>query len=256
MSYMPALEIRAPVRRTHAASAAIRSTAAGCGPRPACDAVLLVGAAPELPQRLARILHGMGHGTAALIHAPSAAAAHACIRQRAFALALVDPDLPDGRGIELIGWLREHAPRLPIVGIAATYAEAAFVDAMRAGASGYLLQHRDDIEIALSLRSALRGDAPIDPLLARSLLGAMTASRNAGTPTPPAPALPPCQALTERELDVLGLLDRGYSNQRIAHAIGVSRNTVATHIKRVYSKLDAHTRMQAVREARARGLLA
>ena len=253
---MPALELRAPARRAHVAFAAKHGTAAGREPRTACDAVLLVGAAPPFQRQLARILQGMGHGAAVLVRAHDAAAARARMRQRAFALALVDADLPDGCGIELIGRLRRQAPRLPILGIAATCAQAAFIAAMRAGASGYLLQHRDDIEIALSLRSALRGDAPIDPLLARGLLGTLAQARDPRTPTPPAPALPPCHALTGRELDVLGLLDRGYSNQGIAHAIGVSRNTVATHIKRVYSKLDAHTRMQAVREARARGLIA
>ena len=88
-----------------------------------------------------------------------------------FVMALIDLGLPDGNGIELIGWLRARDEDLPILVISAWSTEEMILGALRAGASGYVLKERDDLEIASSLKSVLKGGAPIDAFIARRILG-------------------------------------------------------------------------------------
>jgi len=172
-----------------------------------------------------------------------------------FALVLVDLSGKHDDGIEFIRRLRLRAARLPIVAIATSRAEERFAQAIRAGATGYVLKERDDVEIALSLRSVLRGGAPIDPYVAQGLLDLICATSANAAPDDTLDT-PARNALTEREHGILMLLASGLTNLRIAQTIRLSRNTVETHIKRLYSKLDAHSRMEAVCTARLRGLIA
>ena len=117
------------------------------------------------------------------------------------AMALVDLGQPDGSGIDLIGWLRARSPARPILVVSAWSTEEMILGALRAGANGYVLKERDDLEIALSVRNVLKGGAPIDPFIARRILDLV--GRPAGRPPsqPPDPALR--DALTEREREIL-----------------------------------------------------
>lgn len=227
------------------------------------DRLLLVDDEPPLLARLARILHEHGHAPESLRTAGDIAQAKALCDGTAFALALVDLGLPDGNGIELIRWLRARDEALPILVISAWSTEEMILDALRAGATGYVLKERDDLEIAVSIKSALRGGAPIDPFIARRILAltgmpALGAAGNgaASVLAPPGGTNAALrEALTEREFGILELVARGMSNQEIATMLDVARGTVETHVKRIYAKLAVHSRTAAVHEARARGLL-
>jgi DNA-binding NarL/FixJ family response regulator len=214
--------------------------------------VLVVEDEPLLQQRLRGVLLALGYVPDALVFAASLAEARSCLAAHSVALALVDLHLPDGDGRTLIGELRERDPGLGILVVSAWSAEDAILGALRAGATGYVLKERDDMEVTLSIRSVLRGGAPIDPFIARRILELLPAAE----PAPAAPgAAVPDDALTRREVQILQLVADGLTNREIAERIFVSRNTVETHVKHIYRKLAVSSRTGAVRAARSRGLL-
>ena len=216
-------------------------------PEPTLPApVLVVEDEPLLQQRLRGVLQTLGYTPDALVFATTLAEARACLAQQPVALALVDLQLPDGDGRELIAQLRADDPGLGILVVSAWSSEEAILGALRAGATGYVLKERDDMEVMLSIRSVLRGGAPIDPFIARRILELL-----------PAPSAAPAlaEALSEREGEILRLVADGLSNREIAEQLFLSRYTVESHVKRVYRKLAVSSRIGAVREARSRGLL-
>lgn len=212
--------------------------------------VLVVEDDPLMRQRLSRILGEIGYASEAVNFAVNLAEAREHVAHHPVAMALVDLGLPDGNGIELISELRAQDPALWILVISAWSTEEAILGALRAGATGYLLKERDDLEVSLSIRSVLRGGAPIDPFIARRIL----------TLLPTAPLHKPAEsseteALSARESEILEWVSRGLSNREIAEQLTISRYTVECHIKRIYRKLAVSSRTRAVNEARQRGLL-
>lgn len=210
--------------------------------------VLVVEDEPFLQQRLRCVLLALGYAPDALVFAASLAEARGCLAEQPVALALVDLHLPDGDGCELIAQLRTDDPGVGILVVSAWSSEEAILGALRAGATGYVLKERDDMEVMLSIRSVLRGGAPIDPFIARRILELLPAE------VPGAAALPG-NCLSERENEILRLVADGLSNREIAEQLFLSRYTVESHIKRVYRKLTVSSRTGAVREARSRGWL-
>nr|WP_311220636.1 MULTISPECIES: response regulator transcription factor [unclassified Acidovorax] len=220
--------------------------------------VLVVEDEPLLQQRLRTLLVGLGYAPDALVFASSLAQARECLAAQPMALALVDLALPDGSGMELIEQMRAEDPGLGILVVSAWSSEEAILGALRAGATGYVLKERDDIEVSLSIRSVLRGGAPIDPFIARRILELLPAavpvpaSASASDSTP---AVVAGDALSERECQILRLVADGLSNREIAEALFLSRYTVESHVKRIYRKLAVSSRTMAVRTGRARGVI-
>jgi DNA-binding NarL/FixJ family response regulator len=220
--------------------------------------VLLVEDDPLFQQRLCSVLLQLGYTADALICTATLAEARACLATQPIALALVDLQLPDGNGCDLITPLRAQDPGLAILVVTAWSAEDAILRALRAGATGYVLKERDDFEVMLSIRSALRGGAPIDPFIARRILELLPSASSADeTPASTAPqalpALPAGEALSERERGILQLVSLGQSNREIAHKLCLSPYTVESYIKRIYRKLEVSSRAMAVRTALQRG---
>ena len=214
--------------------------------------VLVVEDEPLLQQRLRGVLTALGYPADALLFASTLSEARSCLAQQPVALALVDLHLPDGDGRELILQLRADDPGVGILVVSAWSSEEAIFGALRAGATGYVLKERDDMEVMLSIRSVLRGGAPIDPFIARRILELLPA------PAVAAPGASPSQSencLSERENGILRLVADGLSNREIAEQLFLSRYTVESHVKRVYRKLAVSSRTGAVREARSRGWL-
>ena len=212
--------------------------------------VLVVEDEPLLQSRLRGVLSALGYPDDALLFASTLAEARACLAQQPMALVLVDLHLPDGDGRELIAQLRAEDPGVGILVVSAWSSEEAILGALRAGATGYVLKERDDMEVMLSIRSVLRGGAPIDPFIARRILELLPASAAPGAASPP-----PENSLSERENEILQLVANGLSNREIAEQLFLSRYTVESHVKRVYRKLAVSSRTGAVREARSRGWL-
>ena len=212
--------------------------------------VLVVEDEPLLQHRLHGVLSALGYPADALLFAATLAQARSCLAQQPMALVLVDLHLPDGDGRELIAQLRAEDPGVGIRVVSAWSSEEAILGALRAGATGYVLKERDDMEVMLSIRSVLRGGAPIDPFIARRILELLPASAAPGAASPP-----PENSLSERENEILQLVASGLSNREIAEQLFLSRYTVESHVKRVYRKLAVSSRTGAVHEARSRGWL-
>jgi len=154
--------------------------------------------------------------------------------------------------------MHEHHRLVPAVVISAWRTEAVIFAALRAGAIGYLLKERDDLELSIALRSIEQGGAPIDPAIARRILG-WVATQLPGLPSPPDdPSLTPATTpvmLTPRERKILELVSQGMSNRDMAEALSISRLTVECHTKNIYRKLAVNSRTEAVYQGRRQGLL-
>jgi len=210
--------------------------------------VLIVEDEPLSARRLQSLLGGLGCENVLL--AGSLAQGRACLRDLPVGLALVDLGLPDGSGIDLIAEMRDADSELGILVISSFATDELILAELRAGATGYLLKERDDFEMALSIRSALRGGAPIDPFIARRIIAELQPAE----PDPPR-ACDEGFLLSTREQQVLHLVADGLTNQEIAEHLHLSRHTVESHIKKTYRKLAVSSRTRAVSRARGLGLL-
>jgi DNA-binding NarL/FixJ family response regulator len=172
---------------------------------------------------------------------------------------LVDLQLPDGSGVDLIRAARRIAPQAESMVISVFGDEAHVVTAIEAGATGYLLKDASAEEIAMAITRLLAGEAPISSAIARHLLRRFRAlpSQAPGTAAAAASAAPLARPtpLTPRESEVLALIAKGLSYQRIADTLAMSPNTVTSHIKQIYRKLAVNSRGEAVFEAQQMGLL-
>lgn len=213
--------------------------------------LLVVEDEPLIRNRLESILNGLGYRNDALIFTANLAQARAQLAEHPVAMALVDLGLPDGSGIDLIRELRTSDPSMGILVISAWSTEDAILAALRAGANGYVLKERDDLEVTLSIRSVLRGGAPIDPFIARRIIAELQPSLSAEAQK----EVPPEAILSSREIQILKLVADGMTNREIAESLFLSRYTVECHVKNIYRKLAVPSRTKAVSEARARGLL-
>ena len=212
--------------------------------------VLLVEDEPLICRRLQGLLQQLGYAPDALVIATSLAEAQACMAAQPIALALVDLGLPDGSGIDLIAEMHAADPSLAILVISAWCTEDAILAALRAGATGYVLKERDDLEVLLSIRSVLRGGAPIDPFIARRIIDELKPKTEQPSDTASGESLSP------RENEILGLVAQGLGNREIAEQLHLSRYTVECHVKHIYRKLAVSSRTRAINEARSRGLIA
>lgn len=219
--------------------------------------VLIVEDDSVMQQRLRSILLDIGYADDTLQFTSSVADVKCHVDFTSIALALIDLGLPDGSGISIIESLSSARPDIPILVISAWSTEEMIIQALHAGATGYILKERDDLELKVSIRSILKGGAPIDPFIARYILNRIPMQEQASES---ATQLEKEEEkhdvnLTEREHQILNLVALGLSNQEIANQIFLSRHTVETHIRHVYRKLAVTSRTKAVSRARTIGLL-
>lgn len=216
--------------------------------------VLIVEDEGLIQERLRNILAELGYDNDGLIFAKNLKEAFLHIEQQHISLALVDLGLPDGNGIELIEKLRAQDSSALILVISAWSTQESLFSAIKAGATGYVLKERDDAEVLLSIRSILRGGAPIDPFIAQEILKQISAS--VITAAKDGKSLDfEVALLTNRETEILDLVAQGMSNKEIAEQLFVSKYTVESHIKHIYRKLSVTKRTKAVSTARSLGIL-
>ncbi|MDQ8952901.1 response regulator transcription factor [Acinetobacter rudis] len=215
--------------------------------------VLVVEDEPLMQARLKEILEFIGYQANDIIFAQTLKQAEELYKLHRVSLALIDLGLPDGSGNEFIRYLRKHDASIGILVISAWSTEDAIFEALKSGATGYVLKERDDIEVAMAIRSVLRGGAPIDPFMAQKILKQLDLEEKKACEESPQQAI--TKILTNREQQILELVATGLSNKEIADQINLSRYTVESHIKHIYRKLAVCTRTKAVDTARNLGLL-
>lgn len=162
---------------------------------------------------------------------------------------LVDLGLPDGDGAELIEYAAGLSKQINIMVITVFGDEQRVMRAIRCGASGYLLKTDDSSDICQSIHELLDGGAPISPVIARYLIRYFREGMDEGA------SANSDLGLSDRELEVLRLAAKGYTYQEVADLLGLSVNTVGTHTRNVYRKLEVSSRSEAVYEAGRLGLV-
>lgn len=158
-------------------------------------------------------------------------------------VVLLDINLPDMSGVEVTRALKARGVRGHVVILTVSDRRQDLVDAIRAGARGYLLKYASADEVIHAIRQVMLGGAVLPPDLT---LQALTE-----TPGPSSPL----DALTEREVEVLRLIAQGLGNKEIAARLLLSENTVKTHVRNILSKLNARSRAEAAAYAVKMGLV-
>jgi DNA-binding NarL/FixJ family response regulator len=155
---------------------------------------------------------------------------------------LMDVRMPRRTGIEAAQQIKELLPHVKILMLTISDEEADLYDAIKAGASGYLLKEIPIDEVASAIRSVFAGQSRLSPSMAAKLLGEFAAMSKRAEETRPFPA----PRLTDREMEVLRLVAQGLNNRDIAGKLFISENTVKNHIRNILEKLHLHSRIQAV----------
>jgi len=204
---------------------------------------------PGLRQTVGEVLESAGFAAVRLFgsceEALSAAKASAGTRAPAPDAILLDIGLPGIDGIEGAGLLKEKHPGTQIVIFTVSDEPARVFEAVRAGASGYLLKSEPPARIVAALEEVLGGGSPMTPEIARLVLERFSRLEPSETEVD----------LSEREIETLRLLVEGLAKKEIAERLQISTHTVDTYVRRIYRKLHVHTVGGAVAKALREGLV-
>ena len=169
------------------------------------------------------------------------AAAVALCRDEQPDVVLMDLSMPGMDGVEATRQVIAEAPNTQVVVLTSFLDRDRVVDALGAGAIGYLLKDAEPHEVREAIRAAARGESPLDPRAARTMLHAQRATG-------------PLESLTERERQVLALVAEGLPNKQIARRLEISEKTVKAHLTSAFRTIGVDDRMQAGLWARRNGL--
>jgi DNA-binding NarL/FixJ family response regulator len=181
--------------------------------------------------------------------AGTAAEALASARAEPPDLVLLDIDLPGTSGLELLAQLRAEMPRTRVVMLTVSNAHRDLIEALRLGAAGYLTKDLTPEALLRSVRAARSGEVVIPRDLAASAITELARSVELRPASPPRD---PLELLTERELEILGLVSDGLTDREAASALGISIRTVEAHVSRILHKLGLSRRAAAAGLYRAR----
>lgn len=167
------------------------------------------------------------------------------VRESQPELILMDIDMPEVNGIEAVKKIRAVNQKVSIIMLTVFDDNVHVFDAICAGASGYLLKKHISTKLFSSIQEVMDGGAPMSPSIARMVLHSMQRKNMTVNP----------YQLTARESEILSSLSRGNSYKLIAAEFSISIDTVRTHIKRIYEKLQVHSQTEAVSKAINEGLV-
>jgi len=173
---------------------------------------------------------------------------------------LQDLGLPRMTGIEVTREVKRRWPSVEVLIFTIFDEEEKVIEAVQAGASGYLLKGASSERIVSAIREVHAGGSVIQPSLARSLLRHFRVPEDGTAPPEPERprgnrAEPEMRPLTEREIEILRLIAKGLSNSEAAEVLKLSRATVRTHLEHIYEKLEVNSRVEAVTEGLRKGLI-
>ncbi|MGL4229823.1 MAG: response regulator [Casimicrobium sp.] len=187
-------------------------------------------------------------------------------------ILVVDLGLPDISGLDVLRAMRGWQPRCEGLVVTVFGDEETVIRAIEAGATGYVLKREASFNLLRRIEELLEGGSPITPSIARFVLSRMHASAkpssstlqtgNTSATVASKQSLSDTQnsdnsdqQLSEREIEVLQMVSKGLSVQEVGELLGLSGNTVKTYVRRIYKKLAVNSRIEAIYEARAMGLL-
>jgi two-component system, NarL family, response regulator NreC len=162
-------------------------------------------------------------------------------------IVLMDLSMPAIGGIEATRRLRETQPDTHVLILTVHEDESLLREAIRAGASGYVVKRAAEAELMNAIRAVYQGDMYIHPAITRALMKDLSPQSTVNDQE--------AESLTERENDVLRLLARGYTNRQIGDTLGISVRTVEGHRSNLMGKLGLHSRVELVDYAERQGLL-
>lgn len=165
-------------------------------------------------------------------------------------VVLMDVRMPDTDGIEATRRLSQAGVRARVLMLTTFDADEYVYDAMKAGASGFMLKNAPPARLVDAVRATAAGEAELSPAIVRRMVDEFVARPRPGATRPAE-----LEELTDRELDVLKLLARGLSNSEIANTLFLGEATVRTHVSRILTKLQLRDRTQAVVIAYESGLV-
>ncbi len=198
--------------------------------------VAIVEDNPEVRRSLARYIEGAPGFTCACACA-SAEEALNVIPKSPPDVVLMDIQLPNKSGIACTAMLKKALPLVPVMMLTVYEDTDTIFNALKAGASGYLLKRSDPAEVLEALRDLHHGGAPMTGEIARKVIESFHQAK---------PANHPQDELTAREEEILDSLAKGYVTKEIADKLGISTATVRFHLRHIYDKLHVHSRVEAV----------
>ena len=212
----------------------------------AVTSILLVEDNQPTLQRLAQVIEDT-EGLELLGAAATYSEASARLEEQLPDVLLTDLGLPDGSGIDLIRQVRAGESNVEAMVISVFGDERNVINALEAGAAGYILKDDSMEQIGSAVLQLVAGGSPISPSIARHLLRRFQpaeAESDVGESRPAASS-----PLSARETDVLTAVAKGYTYNEIADMLNISFHTVSSHIKHIYRKLEVSSRSEAVFEA-------
>lgn len=212
--------------------------------------ILIIEDDQPIRERLARALSA--NGGCVVTQAGSLLEARAAFQAMRPDLIVSDLRLPDGNAIEFLIEARREAPGVEILVISVLGDENTILSAIAAGASGYLLKDALPADIYATAMDVLAGGSPMSPSIARLVVMRARANQSA---YPDQKTLGLSDPLTPRETEVLWSIAKGFSYAQIAVQLGISANTVPSHVKAIYRKLRVDNRSSAVYEAVQHGII-
>ena len=171
--------------------------------------------------------------------ASSLAAARDLLPNLHFDLAIIDLNLPDGSGIEVIKQLRVGSPDTFCIVATSSEDDKDLFDSLKAGAHGYLLKEESPDNLFKHLQGVLEGQSPLSPSISRKVIQYIR-----GQPMPEHAAF---SSLSKREAEVLQLIAKGRPRKAIAKELGISLHTTNDHVKAVYKKIGVSSGTEAAR---------
>jgi len=160
-------------------------------------------------------------------------------------VAVLDIQMPEKSGIEVTRWVRANAPATGVLILTAYDDDPYIMAVLQAGANGYVLKTADAEDIIRAVRAVHEGQSALDPTIARKVMAHISGRKLSA----------PVERLTNRELEVLALTAKGYTNKAIGVQLGISDRTVQGHLAKIFNKLQAESRTEAVMRAVSLGWL-